>query len=51
VHQNAILRTGDNTYFLPLDWATLTFSPTAEGTLDGTLTAPWSDKPRKMIRK
>ncbi|HKD41270.1 MAG TPA: serine hydrolase domain-containing protein [Myxococcaceae bacterium] len=51
VRQNALLRTDDNTYFLPLDWATLTFSPAPDGTVEGMLTAPWSDKPRKLIRK
>lgn len=50
-HQNAILRTGDNTYFLPLDWATLNFSSAPGGAVEGTLAAPWSDKPRKMTRK
>ncbi len=50
VRQSAMLRTGVDAYFLPLDWATVTFRFT-EVTVEGTWTAPWSDKPLKVSRQ
>jgi len=51
VRQSAILRTGDDSYFLPLDWATVVFRFGGDGTIEGTWTAPWSDKPLKVARR
>jgi len=51
VRQSAILRTGDDSYFLPLDWATVVFRFGGDGTIEGTWTAPWSDKPLKVTRR
>ena len=51
VRQSAILRAGDDSYFLPLDWATVLFRFGEGGTIDGTWTAPWSDKPLKVTRR
>ena len=51
VRQSAILRTGDDSYFCPLDWATVVFRFGEDGTIDGTWTAPWSDKPLKITRR
>jgi CubicO group peptidase (beta-lactamase class C family) len=49
--QSAILRTADDTYFMPLDWATLTFRFEKDGTVEGKWLAPWSEKPLKVTRK
>ena len=51
VRQSAILRTGDDSYFLPLDWATVVFRFGGDGTIDATWTSPWSDKPLKVTRR
>ena len=50
VRQSAILRTGDDTYFSPFDWATIAFRFGEGGTIDGTWITPWSDKPLKVTR-
>jgi CubicO group peptidase (beta-lactamase class C family) len=51
VRQSAILRAGDDSYFCPLDWATVVFRFGRDGPIDGTWTAPWSDKPLKVTRR
>jgi CubicO group peptidase (beta-lactamase class C family) len=48
--QSAILPAGKESYFLPLDWATLVFRSAPDGTIEGTWTAPWADKPLKVTR-
>lgn len=48
--QEAMLPAGPDQWFLPLDWATLTLRLGADGQLsEGTLTAPWTDKPMKVV--
>lgn len=49
--QSAILPAGTDSYFLPLDWATLVFRPAPDGTIEGTWTAPWADKPLRVTRR
>lgn len=40
-----------NTYFVPLDWSTVTFAVDAEGKIDeATSIAAWSRQPMKMKR-
>ena len=50
VRQSAFLRVSDDQYFMPLDWATAIFRFAADGSAEGTWTAPWSDKPLKITR-
>lgn len=49
--QSAILRAGEDTYFVPFEWATVVFRFSPDGTVEGTWTAPWSDKPLKVTRR
>lgn len=49
--QSAILRTGDDSYFSPFDWATIVFRPGEGGAIEGTWTTPWSGKPLKVTRR
>ena len=49
--QSAILRAGEDTYFVPYDWATVVFRFSPDGNVEGTWTAPWSDRPLKVTRR
>jgi hypothetical protein len=51
VRQTAILRTGEDSYFLPLDWATVVFRFDGDRAIEGTWTAPWADKPLKLTHR
>jgi CubicO group peptidase (beta-lactamase class C family) len=48
--QSALLRTGENEFFMPLDWATVTFRFGEGGAVEGTFVSPWSEKPLKVSR-
>ena len=47
---SALLKTGPDSWFMPLDWATLTLRASKDGTPELTLVAPWADKPLKVTR-
>jgi D-alanyl-D-alanine carboxypeptidase len=47
---SAFVKTGKDEYFMPLDWATVTFRPAEGGTMEGSFAAPWAEGPLKLTR-
>jgi hypothetical protein len=48
IRRAALLPVGENIWFMPFDWATLTFEKDFSG---GTMAAAWLDQPAKLLRK
>ena len=48
IRRAALLPSGENSWFMPFDWATLTFEKDFSG---GTMAAAWLEKPAKLMRK
>lgn len=51
IRQEAMLPAGDNRWFLPLDFATMTLRIDDNGQPVGEMVAPWNDKPMKIVAK